>query len=108
MKAILTLSVIAALFMFSCKLQSHEATENENIEAATQTCEVTVNGMTCTGCEQTIDNAVAKLDGVKSTISSHENGKVMVEYVPGEVDSTQIKEAINHTGYKAISVQVIH
>jgi copper chaperone CopZ len=61
--------------------------------------EVSIGGMSCTGCEQTIQNNVGKLEGIKSVKASYTTGIAMIEYFQGMVDTTRIREAINGSGY---------
>jgi len=61
--------------------------------------EVSIGGMSCTGCEQTIQNNVGKLEGIRSVKASHTTGIAMIEYFRGIVDTNRIKEAINGSGY---------
>jgi copper chaperone CopZ len=65
--------------------------------------EVSIAGMTCTGCEQTIQRNVGKLDGVKSVQASYKEGKALVEYVPSVADTAGIRSAITRSGYTVVS-----
>jgi copper chaperone CopZ len=61
--------------------------------------EVSIGGMSCTGCEQTIQKNVGKLKGISSVKASCTTGIAMIEYFQGMVDTTLIKEAISGSGY---------
>jgi copper chaperone CopZ len=61
--------------------------------------EVSIGGMSCTGCEQTIQNNVSRLEGIKSVKASFTTGIAMIEYFQGIVDTARIREAINGSGY---------
>jgi copper chaperone CopZ len=61
--------------------------------------DVSIGGMTCTGCEQTIQNNVAKLEGIRSVKASFKTGEAVIEYLAGIVDTTKIREAITGSGY---------
>jgi copper chaperone CopZ len=62
--------------------------------------EVSIGGMSCTDCEQTIQTRVGALDGIKSVKASYTAGNAIVEYYPDKVDSAKIREAIVGSGYK--------
>jgi copper chaperone CopZ len=64
--------------------------------------EVKIDGMSCTGCEQTIQRNVAKLEGIKSVKATFTDGRAVIEYFPGMVDSLKIKDAITGSGYRVI------
>jgi copper chaperone CopZ len=61
--------------------------------------EVTIGGMMCLGCEQTIQNNVGKLEGIKSVKASFKSGNAIIEYFQGIVDTAKISEAITGSGY---------
>ena len=61
--------------------------------------EVSIGGMTCTGCEQTIQAGIGKLEGIKSVKASYVAGNALVEFYPGITDTVKIKTAITGSGY---------
>jgi copper chaperone CopZ len=61
--------------------------------------EVSIGGMTCTGCEQTIQAGITKLEGIESVKASYVTGNALVEYFPGITDTVKIKNAITGSGY---------
>ena len=75
--------------------------EKESVQLAASAIEVSIGGMTCVGCEETIQRVVGKLEGIKSVKASFTVGNAIIEYYPGMVDSVKIKEAINGSGYTA-------
>jgi len=70
-------------------------TEQANI----QTAEFTINGMTCTGCEEHVNHEVNKLPGIINTTVSYENGNAIVEFDKTKTDIQEIEKAIAKTGY---------
>lgn len=97
--------VSAALILFvyiliavSCSGNVKKAGKaGESLEASIM--EVSIGGMSCTGCEQTIQNNVGKLEGIKSVKASFTTGNAIIEYFQGTVDTTKIGEAIKGSGY---------
>ena len=63
---------------------------------------VTIEGMTCTGCEAHIENEVNKLDGILSVNSDYEAANTIVKYDETKVDLQEIETAILSTGYKIV------
>ena len=61
---------------------------------------VTIEGMTCTGCENHVESEVNKLDGILSVKASYEEGNTTVKYDSTKVTEELIIKAINNTGYK--------
>jgi len=63
--------------------------------------EYDVSGMTCTGCEEHVANAVKSLDGVESVSASYKEGKAVVKFDASKTSNEKIEKAIAATGYKA-------
>ncbi|MCL7416999.1 MAG: cation transporter [Halalkalicoccus sp.] len=55
-----------------------------------------VNEMNCMGCEQTVVDALADLDGVENASADHESDTVAVE---GDADEEDLRAAIEEAGY---------
>jgi len=61
-----------------------------------------VKGMTCAGCEASIEHEVGALQGVKSVDASYANGNATIEYLPEVLEKTDIIQTINKTGYTVL------
>jgi copper chaperone CopZ len=63
---------------------------------------MSVEGMTCGGCEGTVTTALKKLDGVYHVISvSHVDKNAVVCVDPSKVKTESLIKAVSDTGYKA-------
>ena len=60
---------------------------------------ISVSGMHCASCAQTIERALKKTPGVKGANVNFATGKAYVEH---ETDEEALRKAINSTGYKAL------
>ena len=58
-----------------------------------------VKGMTCTGCEQSVQEAVGAVAGVTEVKANHMDSIATVSFDPGQASVEQISEAIANTGY---------
>lgn len=59
-----------------------------------------IEGMTCTGCEQSVDYALKSQEGVVSATSSYKTGIAYVQYDKTKVKPEQLKKAIEEiVGY---------
>lgn len=67
-----------------------------------------VEGMTCSGCERTIQRVIGNLEGVKSSKADLKSATVSVEYDPEKVDIDKIKKAVNGVGYKFVDQRPAH
>jgi len=90
--------VLALVLAISCGRDKKIVKEGMPLEVSA--IEVSIGGMTCTGCEQTIQAGVSKLDGIKSVKASHTAANALIEYYPDVVDTVKIREAITGSGYE--------
>ncbi|GAB7020030.1 cation transporter [Halostagnicola sp. A-GB9-2] len=58
-----------------------------------------VTGMSCTGCEQNVVEALEGLDGVSEATADHESDEVRVEHNPALADAASIGGAVEQAGY---------
>lgn len=75
--------------------------EKQNLQKVT----IEVSGMTCEACEQTITYSIDKLSGIVSSEASYDNGNTVVEFDQTKTTIQEIENAINETGYKAVSTK---
>jgi len=75
------------------------------VSANDKAVEIKTNGMTCTGCENTVKTKVKKVDGVKDVIADFKTNTVKASFDPAKTNPEAIKEAITSAGYKVESVQ---
>lgn len=59
----------------------------------------TVEGMSCTGCEQNVANALQNIEGVRRVDADHQGGEVDVVFDEGEASEDGIADAIHRAGY---------
>ena len=100
MKNILFLFCVA-FFAFSCTSnQEKTAAPAEKVAAvANKTITLVVEGMTCTGCENTIKEAVGGVSGVADVVASHTEGSAVIKFDSTLTDFKTISAAITDAGY---------
>ncbi|WP_135303539.1 heavy-metal-associated domain-containing protein [Haloarcula amylovorans] len=62
---------------------------------------LSVSGMSCTGCEESVEGAVLGVSGVEAATADHEAGTVVVE-TSGTVDHDALDEAVSEAGYSVV------
>lgn len=62
---------------------------------------LTIDGMTCASCAQTVEKTTGKLTGVESAVVNLATEKLAVEYDPDVVNLSDIIESIAKEGYEA-------
>ena len=60
---------------------------------------MTVTGMTCSGCENTVKNGLKQIDGVVEVQASHKNNKVTIKVEKDKVSREEIAQQIETIGY---------
>jgi periplasmic mercuric ion binding protein len=58
-----------------------------------------VNGMTCVGCEVTLEENISKIEGVVSVKASHTEKKATIEFDSTKTDIKTITKTIKESGY---------
>jgi len=105
-KTLFWISMIVVL-LSSCKAKSTEPVSEEssaktdlivNPDALVQ-MDVSVEGMTCTGCESTINAGVSEIAGVVEVKSSFQDGKTIVKFDSTQTNIDKISQVINSKGY---------
>ncbi|MGC8866097.1 MAG: cation transporter [Bacteroidales bacterium] len=64
-----------------------------------------MEGMTCTGCERAISDAVQKLEGVLEVKADYQTGRVEVSFDTTLVGVPSISKAIEEKGYSVKAYQ---
>lgn len=59
---------------------------------------ITVEGMHCDGCEQTVSEALREVAGVVDASADHEAGRATVT---GDADADALVDAVEQAGYSA-------
>lgn len=59
--------------------------------------EITVDDMTCEGCEDIVEDALESVSGVENAEANRENDAVTVE---GDADEDDLVEAVDMAGYQ--------
>jgi mercuric ion transport protein len=65
-----------------------------------------INGMTCTGCENTITKGVKSIAGVKEVKASYIDSLAIVTFDSTSVSTALISQKINDLGYNVVSSSI--
>ncbi|SHG48164.1 Copper chaperone CopZ [Fodinibius roseus] len=68
-------------------------------ESQVQSITWDIKGMTCTGCEATVENAANGIDGVLEADATYDTGQATIKYDRGKTNQETIKAAIDKTGF---------
>ena len=100
----LTAGFLLGVFLLIASCGGGKTKEAKAEPAGTTTIELSIGGMTRTGCENTIQTNLVKVPGIISVTASYLKGNAVIEFEPGKVDTVKIKEVVDGTGYTALKV----
>lgn len=94
-----------ALMIAGCSGQANKKQDSASQSATVispenlKVIEISVYGMSCEGCERTIQTAVGKLPGIQEVKASHLDSAVIVKFDKTLSDFGDMKTAITEKGY---------
>ncbi len=95
------LIIISTSFLTSCTSSDKKAKKVIVVkESDIVKKNISVNGMTCVGCEVTLEESISKIEGVVSVKASHKENKAIIEFDSTKTDIKTIKKTIKKAGYK--------
>ncbi len=106
------LSIISIIFLLAISCQNNESQKADAKETVATELEapvdyveysVSIEGMTCTGCEETIEAGVTKIEGVGSVEANFTDGKAILQFDKNNIDTLEVKNVIEAAGYKVVS-----
>lgn len=113
-KTFLSIVTVFAILMMTFPLYAKVFYPKPQTKAATvatvdnrQQVKFTVQGMTCEGCEEHVNNELSKVSGVLAYETSHANKSSLVTFDKSKVDVKTIEAAINKTGYTVKDYKLI-
>lgn len=100
----LSILMVAAFALFPSyvgKLFDSMATPPEIATSSTSEWTVGIKGMTCSGCEVTLESALSGVPGVTKAGASYESGSASILVDAGSPpDSSSVAEAVRKAGYE--------
>jgi copper chaperone CopZ len=100
MKNLLFIALIAAFFAGCAgKTTTTDNAAEATATAANKTVVLAIEGMTCTGCENTIQESVTKIAGVTEIKASHLDSTAVVSFDSTKTNLAAIGDAITEAGY---------
>ncbi|HUC81530.1 MAG TPA: mercuric transport protein MerTP [Flavisolibacter sp.] len=113
-KTFLSIVTVFAILMMTFPLYAKVFYPKPKAQAATvavvdnkQQVNFTIQGMTCEGCEEHVNNELSKVNGVIAYKTSYANRSSLVTFDKSKVDAKTIEAAINKTGYTVKDYKLI-
>lgn len=86
-------------------LQNLQQYANEQATTVPVVKTLEIEGMTCNGCEKTIQKAIRNIPGVMEVDASHKNGIAKVKVDSSRFNPAEYKSAVEGVGYKMLGVK---
>ncbi len=99
MRKVFVFLVSLVIITSGCTRRENAPNDQKPDSLKSVTVVLKVDGMSCTGCENTISNAIMQLGGVSNVRADHESGRVEVTFDTTLVDLKSISQAITDKGY---------
>ena len=64
--------------------------------------ELNVSGMTCGACEQRIEKALTRIDGVVQSDADHRAARVRVMFDPARTSASALRSCLERAGYSIV------
>jgi len=92
---------LLAAFFAGCSGKSTTTDNNATATAAVanKTVTLAIEGMTCSGCENTVQESVTKIAGVTAIKASHLDSTAIVSFDSTLTSITAIGDAVTEAGY---------
>ncbi len=100
MKKIIVI-LLLAVAAYACNSGKTEADASKTLTtAAIKTVKLSVEGMSCEGCEQTIKEEVGKIEGVADVKASHVEKFATISFDTTKTTVSAVSDAITAAGYE--------
>lgn len=86
-------------------LQNLKSYVNEQVNMNPVEITLNIEGMTCTGCENTIQENLQKIPGVISVDASHTEAQATIEVDSARFNYPDFEKAIKDAGYKPLGIK---
>lgn len=101
MKKILPLLIsLSLMILFSCNNSSNTKTVEKQALGELVELTIAVDGMTCEGCENTVNTQLLNFDGIVESKASYIEKKVIVKVDTLITSVDEMKAEIERVGYK--------
>ena len=79
--------------------------EKDTEQNAKETTNIKIGGMSCAACVKTIENSLAKVDGVREVSVNLSSEKAYITYDPDIVEIKALKKTITKSGYQFLGME---
>jgi copper chaperone len=101
----LLLAVLLVIGTIACK--QNKPTNQASADTNPVVVELSISGMTCMGCVETVRSSIAQLDGIDTVSVSLDQANAVITFKPQKTDTLSIRQAIELNGYKVTGTKKV-
>jgi copper chaperone len=92
--------ILALLLLTAIACKQKRPADQTDTGAKPVMVELSITGMSCMGCVETVRSSIAAIDGIDSVAVSLEKANAQVIFKPWKTDTASIRKAVELNGYK--------
>jgi copper chaperone len=100
--------VFIAMLILIASACSPKKSANQAITSAEPvSVELSITGMSCMGCVETVRSSIAQMNGIDSVNVSLDKASAIVTFEPQVTDTASIRKAVELNGYKVTGTKKV-
>ena len=99
------LTAMLLLAVVACNPKKTTSTSSATAEPVM--VELSISGMSCMGCVETVRSSIAQLEGIDTVTVSLDKANALVTFKPQLTDTLSIRKAVELNGYKVTGAKKI-
>jgi len=92
--------LVAMILLIAVSCKQKNTVNLPDTKAEPVMVELSITGMSCQGCVETVRSSIAQLDGIDTVTVSLDKANAFVTFKPQKTDSVSIRKAVELNGYK--------
>lgn len=99
--------LMAMLVLSAIACKPNKPANQADASAKPVKVELSVTGMMCMGCVETVRSSIAQMQGVDTVSVSLDSARATVTFKPQITDTVSIREAVELNGYKVTATKKV-
>jgi len=91
---------LAMLLLTAIACKQKKPANQADTSAKPVMVELSITGMSCMGCVETVRSSIAQIEGIDTVIVSLDKANALVTFKPQKTDTASIRKAVELNGYK--------
>lgn len=101
-------TILLAMLLLAAVACKSKKTDNQSDTASNPVMvELSISGMSCMGCVETVRSSIAQLEGIDTVSVSLEKATAFVVFKPSVTDTVSMRKAVELNGYKVTAAKKI-